>query len=148
MTTRHGSFALVLLLAACGTPPQVELTEATAEAEKADAVSSLTDDQAKTVLRVIDNTCGDTWCDGDFDFRFKKIVCQPARNSCTMLTFDTYPAFSDQKPSYYWRSCRMVGFSKYEDLINTAPTGYQSLTEGFYDAVSDCIQKIEGSIPR
>ncbi len=140
---------LVLTLAACGgVPPETELVDEPVDDGKADAVSSLTAAQAKIVLQKIDDTCGDTWCDGDFDFAFKKIVCQPSRGSCTLTTFDTYPAFSDLKPSYYWRSCRILGFSHFAELISTAANGYQTLTPEFYDGVSACITKIEASIPR
>jgi hypothetical protein len=119
-----------------------------ADPGKADAASSLDPAQAQTVLRLIDNVCGDTWCDGDFDFRFKKIVCQPQRGSCTLLTFDIYPAFSDAKPSYFWRSCRVSGVSRFEDLVSTAASGYQTLTPSFQESMSECIDKIEASIPR
>lgn len=143
------SVLLVLLLGCVGdAAPTVELESASADDLKADTISSLTVAQARTVLRLIDNTCGDTWCDGDFDFAFKKIVCQPTRNSCTLTTLVTYPAFSDQTPSYYWRSCRMIGVSHFGDLVATCASGYQTLTAGFYDDLSACIQKIEGSIPR
>src|SRR5689334_6137560 len=85
--TRMRISMLFLLLAGCAadaTGPNVELESASADDLKADTISSLTAAQAKTVLHLIDNTCGDTWCDGDFDFGFKKIVCQPTRNSCTL----------------------------------------------------------------
>lgn len=133
---------LVLMGCASDVAPTVELEPASADDLKADTISSLTVDQAKNVLHVIDNTCGDTWCDGDYDFAFKKIVCQPARNSCTLTTLVTYPAFSDQTPHYFWRSCRMIGVSHYDDLV----AGYD-LTPGFFDLMGACIQKIEGSIP-
>jgi len=150
MTFRSTLCFAALMAAGCGAPTQVDLIDDATAAEdgKADAVSSLTADQAQAVLKVIDDKCGDTWCNGDFDFRFKKIVCQPARNSCTLLTFDIYPAFSDEKPSYYWRSCRMTGFSQYADLIDTSPNGYRTLTPGFDDAIYNCTQKIEASILR
>jgi len=133
---------LVLMGCSSDVAPVVELEPASADDLKADSVSSLTVVQAKTVLHIIDNTCGDTWCDGDYDFAFKKIVCQPVRNSCTLTTLVTYPAFSDQTPSYYWRSCRMIGVSHYDDLVSG-----QELTSGFFEDMGACIQKIEGSIP-
>ena len=143
------SVLFVLFLGCAGdASPVVELETASADDLKADTLSSLTVAQAKTVLQLIDSTCGDTWCDGDFDFAFKKIVCQPARNSCTLTTLVTYPAFSDQTPSYYWRSCRMIGVSHFADLVDTSANGYQTLTAGFYDDLSVCIDKIERSIPR
>src|SRR5947209_16056837 len=124
MTTFSKMLAVLVLGAAgCGAAPaNVELIDdaAATDDSKADSASSLTAAQAKTVLAQIDSTCGDTWCDGDFDFRFKKIVCQPARNSCTLTTFDLYPAFSDVKPNYYWRSCRLIGLSTYTDLVSTS----------------------------
>src|SRR5262245_7582380 len=42
----------------------------------------LTEDEEKQVLTEIDNICGDTWCEGDFDFSFNALDCRTTTSSC------------------------------------------------------------------
>jgi hypothetical protein len=57
-----------------------------------------------------------------------------------MFPWDTVASSS----SAYSRSCETTGFSGFDSLVATAPNGYQSLVPSFYDALTTCIDKLEG----
>ncbi|MEO7034742.1 MAG: hypothetical protein ABI548_12615 [Polyangiaceae bacterium] len=152
MTKYWGGLAVVcgLSLAACsaGAGSQVEVSEANPVESQAEALAlnALTAAQSKTVLRLIDNICGDTWCDGDYDFGFRRLACSNAGQTCT-LTLQAFPVdgvSASQKS--YWRSCKTPGFTGFRSLVNTAPSGYQSLTDAYYDVLSECISRVESNL--
>lgn len=150
---RHLLAALVTTSAlACsanvGSP--VEIAELSPVAGQSAALtrSALTQAQSKTVLKLIDNICGDTWCDGDYDFGFRKLTCTRAAHSCT-LTLQVFPreGVPTTAPSY-WRSCKTTGFRGFASLVATGPNGYQSLQQDYYAALTECIASIEAKLPK
>ena len=56
-----------------GTVEVVADAEADADV-KADR-PGLSAEQQTIVLKAIDDDCGDTWCEGDFNYRFKRLSC-------------------------------------------------------------------------
>jgi hypothetical protein len=150
--TTSGCWCLgvMLLVSACsaGASSGVEVSEATPVESQAEAlaVNALSAAQAKTTLRLIDNICGDTWCDGDYDFGFRRLTCSKAAHTCT-LTLQAFPVdgvTSSQRS--YWRSCKTPGFTGFASLVSTAPNGYQSLTDDYYDVLSECISRVESNL--
>jgi hypothetical protein len=123
-------------------------------AQSAEALSSnaLTKKQARTVLELVDNICGDTWCEGDHNFHFDQIQCKQAcggaRVGTCQLTFRIFPYDSDLEtgPSYL-RTCKTTGFTGFSSLVDTAANGYQSLQWDYYDALSACIAGVEDNLP-
>jgi hypothetical protein len=110
--------------------------------------SALTSKEAKTVLRLVDDVCGDTWCDGDYDFGFRRVACSRRTKTCT-LTMQIFPRDGAAgTPRDYWRSCKTPGFTGFASLVTTAPNGYQSLDESYYSALTECIARIEQRLPR
>ena len=110
------------------------------------ARNALTAAQAKTTLKLIDDICGDTWCSGDYNFGFRRLICAKAAHTCT-LTLQVFPR--EGVPSSarsYWRSCKTSGFTGFASLVNTAPNGYQSLHGDYYDALTECIFRIEDNL--
>jgi len=126
----------------------------TEAAQSADALSSnaLTKQQASIVLRLIDDICGDSWCEGDHNFHFDQIQCQKACDSARagtcQLTFRVFPYDSDLEagPTFV-RTCKTPGFTGFSALVDTAPNGYQSLHWGYYDALTACISEVESKLP-
>jgi hypothetical protein len=55
-----------------------------AAVEPAPRPPALTSAQERTVLRLIDDICADTWCEGDHALRFTRFSCSPRRASCTL----------------------------------------------------------------
>ncbi len=141
---------LLAFTTACsaGTESHVEVGEASPVESQADAltVNALSAAQSKTVLRLIDTICGDTWCDGDYDFGFRRLTCSQAGKTCTLVlqAFPIEGVKSSQKS--YWRSCKTPGFNGFALLVNTAPNGYQSLTDDYYDVLSECVSRVESNL--
>jgi len=121
-----------------------DLAGAPAIDDKADA-NDLSSAQQKTTLKAIDDICGDTWCEGDYDFAFKKLVCHWKAGTCT-LTLMVWPR-QDAKPlPVYWRSCKVSRLHHFTDLVETT-NGYSSLAPSYYDALTTCVDKITSKLP-
>ena len=140
----------LLALSACsaGTTPAVEVSDATAVDEQNEALTknALTAAESKTALRLIDDICGDTWCDGDYDFGFHRLTCAKAAHTCT-LTLQVFPRQGVPSSAHsYWRSCKTSGFAGFGSLVSTAASGYQSLQSDYYDALTECVSRIEANL--
>jgi len=118
----------------------------TTSALEADATASsdLTKAQSTLILKLLDDVCGDSWCEGAYDWHFPKIVCHFSPGTCTLTFRITDPNPTPQKT--YWRSCKVTDLHAFGELVDTAPNGYQSLVDGFYDKVSGCIDHIEDDL--
>jgi hypothetical protein len=155
---RLSTVLAALALAACGgTEPAVtddvidgevaviEAAEADLEAEadlKADR-TTLTSAQQRTVLQQIDNICGDTWCEGEFNFRFTRMACDFGARRCTLsATLLPY----DNSGKTYPRACRITGLSSYRSMI-TGTSSNPRLVDAFYNKVNDCVTRWEATIP-
>jgi hypothetical protein len=110
--------------------------------------NALTPAQEKTALKLIDDICGDTWCEGDDDFRFDALSCCAASQSCT-LSLEIVPREGVPSPRRdHHLSCRTRHFTGFASLVDTAPNGYQSLDQDYYFALTDCISTLEAELPR
>jgi hypothetical protein len=115
------------------------------------ASGGLTKKQASTVLKLVDDICGDTWCEGDHNFNFDRIQCTlpcgKASGSCRLaFRIFSYDSDLDTGPTYA-RECKVTGFTGFASLVETSQNGYQSLAWTFYDALSECIAKLETELP-
>lgn len=141
---------VAVLVAGCGMSEpseDAELTDdgiADAKADAPIAGSTLSYAQSRRVLQAIDNACGDSWCEGEFNFAFRRITCKTGPSSCT-LTMQVIDS-SVQPERTFWRSCKSYGSASFAKLID-ATGGYDVLTDAFYDRVNACMTKIEASIP-
>ncbi len=144
-----------LLLAACsgGASDEVEVSEASPDEAIAENVESplqaknaLSTAQSRTVLKLIDDICGDTWCSGDYDFGFRRLTCATAARTCT-LTLQVFPREGvPSSEKSYWRSCKTHDFRGFASLVDTGPNGYQSLTSRYYDALTECTSRVVGHL--
>lgn len=105
----------------------------------------LTGRQEATVLRLIDQICGDTWCEGDFRYDFRTFSCDAAHRTCR-LTLRLAP-YTDEAPHWYRRAGTVHGFVRFSQMVRTAANGGQSLVPEFYDAVNTLINQIETTVP-
>jgi hypothetical protein len=121
-------------------------------AERTDALekNALTDGQEAVVLKAIDDICGDTWCEGDHNFSFDRLECVKGcagqAGSCR-LTFRvfSYDTDVDTGPTYT-RSCRTSGFAGFDSLVESFGD-YHSLQPQYYDALTECIGRVESHLP-
>jgi hypothetical protein len=154
MTTRTLLFAAALA-AGCATTAHdasVSLTDDGIDDAKADAPttgSALTSAQAHTILGLVDDACGDAWCEGDYNYAFKRFTCKTSTSSCTMtvIVIDEGDPEAGTATRSFWRSCKIPGFEAFTDIVETADNGYQSITDTYWDKLDDCMSMIEGSVP-
>lgn len=138
------------LLAACstGAGPEVEVAEGSPVETRDEALSgnALSSEQAATALKLIDDICADTWCSGDYDFAFRRLTCSSVAETCT-LTLQVFPRDESSQVRSYWRTCKTSGFEDFGSLVHTFRSGYQSLDDHYYDALTECTTRIVGSLP-
>ena len=101
--------------------------------------------QEAVVLDLIDDVCGDTWCEGDHAFDFRRFTCDPLARACT-LTLRT-ARYDGAVLHWRWRTRQVHGFPRFGHMVSTAPTGQHSLRSGFYGAVTEVIRDVEASVP-
>jgi hypothetical protein len=142
-----------LLVAACGSgagaAPEVDGGEGSPVETREEALvgNALTPDQAKTALALIDGICADTWCSGDYDFGFRRLTCNRAAETCT-LTLQVFPRDDEASAERsYWRSCITSGFEGFSSLVERSANGYESLSDDYYDALTECTTRIVSHLP-
>ncbi len=120
------------------------------------------------ILDVFDNECGDTWCEGDFDYRFREVKCSEIEQSCSLeitliekitngpeetkveLPGPKYTGIITSKESGRYHefaaTCKIPGFSNLEEVARLVPKneGYGvSVKDEFMDAAGDCFTRLE-----
>lgn len=118
----------------------------------------ISDKEAAQVLRNISNICGDTWCEGDFNFDFKTLDCYDTgeagnRKAQCEMTFDMIrdEYVHDDKEmvvslgQVYPAKCEFSNLKR-EDLIDKTRSGSITYSEVIYEKVSDCISHLEKHI--
>jgi hypothetical protein len=113
--------------------------------------TALSNRQQAIVLKAVDDICGDTWCEGDHDFSFDRLECSEScgghGGSCK-LTFRVFSYDTDiQTGPTYARSCRTPGFTGFASLVETFGD-YYSLQPAYYEALSECIGRVEAALPK
>lgn len=131
-------FALLILGLSCAA-----LLVSPASAD--DATGQLSARQERIVVGLIDDVCGDTWCEGDFAFDFRRFSCDAIERSCE-LTLRIARADSDPLV-WRWRTREVHGFQRFDQLVVTSPSRQRSLTPAFYTAINELIQDVEASVP-
>jgi hypothetical protein len=113
--------------------------------------NALSPTEERTALKLIDDICGDTWCEGDNNFAFERLTCRARAaganegGSCT-LQLRIIPREEGSRP--YARVCTTGGFSGFDSLVDTASGGYQDLDWNYYLALTACISELEAHLPR
>ncbi|HLE11187.1 MAG: hypothetical protein A2504_12545 [Bdellovibrionales bacterium RIFOXYD12_FULL_39_22] len=98
------------------------------------------------LLQEIDNICGDTWCEGDFDYEFYSINCVRSEGICYFdfaYLWRVYDGSSvEGKVTKLPKRCVLNGFFSKNDLIkleNIGGSQYLTYTDKVYEAISGCI---------
>lgn len=99
--------------------------------------------QEKRVLQAIDNICGDTWCEGDYNFRFNTFICDKKTNACE-LNFQFIVTNDDGVDEQFSavQVCRFENITQFSQLMD----GQWSLNDDFYQDVTECITDLESSV--
>jgi hypothetical protein len=97
----------------------------------------------KRVLFAIDQICGDTWCEGDYNFQFRKIRCNFTLGTCA-LEFRTAPWKSGEDQDYNWgksKFCVIRDVNSMDQLISTdRPTA--ELKDAPYEQITECMNHL------
>ena len=93
------------------------------------------------VLEAVDNICGDTWCEGDFNFEFTHFDLDKGKGVAKLM-FNLL--FEEDIVKKYPTKCILNGFNNFSDII-TNYNGYYGvqLTDNYYEKLSECISDRE-----
>lgn len=105
---------------------------------------TLTGAQERVVLRLVDDACGDIWCEGDHAMRFERFRCSPRRGCVLRMRLASW---SQEPLGWHSRSARVLGFPRFADMVVTAPVGERSLQPSFSAAVGRAVRTMTGSVP-
>jgi len=106
--------------------------------------STLSREEERKALKLVDDICGDTWCEGDFNFAFNELRCSRSSGSCA-LQLELLPRVDGSIPRYA-RTCHTRNFRGFGSLVETSENGYQSLNWDFYEQLTDCISRLEDEV--
>lgn len=99
--------------------------------------------QEKKVLEAIDNVCGDTWCEGDYNFRFNTFICSKKTHSCELnFQFISSNEEGEEEKFSAEQICRFENIREFSQLMD----GKWSLNDKFYEDVTECIWEKESSV--
>ena len=98
--------------------------------------------ERKEILRSIDNVCGDTWCEGDYNFKFKNFSCNKLTKSC-------YVSFhfikSDEQSLETYSPIQICHFNNITS-IKQVQESKMELNEHFYEELTSCIENLESKV--
>ncbi len=99
--------------------------------------------QKNAALQAIDSICGDTWCEGDYNFRFNEFTCDKKEKSCE-LNFQFIKSTEKSEMDIYSlpQTCRILNINSFHQIMDTK----YSLNEEFYEEVSNCINEKEAHV--
>lgn len=98
----------------------------------------LNENDKAEVIKLIDHICADSWCAGDYDYKFTKFSCNDTTLVCTLsfkiIDRDSKPGESSESN----RRCIFKGISSIDDIIHES-----TLTQEFYDKLNFCVSNRE-----
>lgn len=98
--------------------------------------------ERKEVVRAIDDVCGDTWCEGEYNFKFNDFTCDKNTHTCE-LNFQFIRSDNAEVETFSpVQVCRFEHIKEFNQVMDTK----YSLAPNFYDSVSDCIAEKEDKI--
>ena len=97
-------------------------------------------DISELTLEVIDNICGDTWCEGEFDFDFREIKIDEIERMA-LVDFSLILNRSTQTVRHD-TTCAISNVSSFDDVIEFR-NGSLSLTDEFFKKLNLCISERE-----
>jgi hypothetical protein len=115
----------------------------------------LTTAQRETVLQVVDQLCGDTWCEGDYGFAFDDLKCSAQTQTCELffrmtayVPKESSPAVieDEQYTAKIFKAPKVscvIHATQYSDLVEAVHPTYVRLTDHYYGALSSCILALE-----
>lgn len=107
-----------------------------------DSRDFLSHDQKEDILSSIDSVCGDTWCEGDFDFRFTEFSCNQLTSVC-ILNFHFIKNEEDAEDVFSpLQTCEFKNISNFKQIKASAFT----LDDSFFSELTECISLREKEV--
>lgn len=98
--------------------------------------------ERQEVIRSIDDVCGDTWCEGDYNFKFINFSCDKRTMACD-LSFHFVKTDERSVETYSpVQVCHFQNITNFKQLKDNN----SSLNESFYEELSECITAREYSV--
>ena len=91
-------------------------------------------------LELIDNICGDTWCEGDFNFEFSEFELN-AKKAEAKISFKLISDWGE-RPRFFETECTVENINSMDDVIGSY-RGRPELNNHFYEELSLCISDKE-----
>lgn len=155
--TRRLALLLPVLLAACSASSSAP-DDVTDDSALSTGDSIASDADLARVRTAIDNVCGDTWCEGDYDWAFNRLTCSKASASCrfeieaiariTVWASDdgTAPDLDVAKIRYP-HTCVVKDIHKRSDVVS-GKGSQMTYAEAFYDKVDECVGAHETEVAK
>ena len=91
-------------------------------------------------LELIDNICGDTWCEGDFNFEFNNLEINK-KDKSAVVNFEMIDEWYDTEKRFP-TFCIIPNITSFKDIIDFN-SNKKYLTDYFYETLSECISNRE-----
>lgn len=113
-------------------------------------IPTLSRSQAKEILEAIDQQCGDTWCEGDFNWSFNKIKCDFGKGECK-LSIELIDTDTGEEKKRYPRKVVVKGFHSFSEMVEVLHGGagnrrFVVLRDTFSDKLNDAFNAAEVSV--
>lgn len=104
----------------------------------------------RSLVTEIDNICGDTWCEGDFNFSFNSLVCDFTKGEC-VLDYEFIDYYFDDNWDITGEvrtpaTCAIAA-TNLEQISRNRGWGL-SYNDYLYETVTDCIWDAEADANR
>ncbi|MBC7540877.1 MAG: hypothetical protein H7281_18800 [Bacteriovorax sp.] len=98
--------------------------------------------QRNEVIRSIDDVCGDTWCEGDYNFKFIYFSCDKLAKSCD-LSFHFIK--SEEQSVETYSPVQVCHFQNITNFKQIKDSNY-SLNDNFYEELTNCIDNRQNEV--
>lgn len=94
------------------------------------------------IIRAIDNICGDTWCEGDYNYNFEKFSCLKSTNKCEL----SFNLISRDESGLERKTS--VGVCRFQNIFSIRQIRQSAnvLNENFLDELTRCIDRLEHEV--
>lgn len=92
----------------------------------------------RLTLQAIDSICGDTWCEGDYQYRFDSLRCRFQDGICVLnVRYGEWPAEGQSVRYTHKIRCTLTRVNSYADLIEISPL--LRLKDDPYEQITACL---------
>jgi hypothetical protein len=102
-----------------------------------------TKNQRRQVIQAVDNTCADSWCEGDYDYEFLDFVCNRTGDTCDLI-FQFISVDDEVEKRSPPQTCHFINIAKLEQVLDDN----KRLKMDFYDSLDSCISNLEDAFDK